>query len=122
MKILVTVIICTQLIWSGQSIYYDLTSPYSASAAAKDALVPIVSEGHKISGSAYYNIAVLPYFNFNIYNNLNRDKDYAFWKWTDTMNHIDLNQTIKTQMSEYLLLENYSSKGFYNHSGAYSLE
>jgi len=70
-----------QIGWSYQTYRYDLLKPYSGSRAAADYIKKNHLEDKVIYSTRVFSCAILPYFNSNIFNNLNGKKNPSFAPW-----------------------------------------
>jgi hypothetical protein len=78
---------CTQILWSGYAITYDHFYPYSPGFATAQFLKPYVRDGATIvvtyldhlDGEDCDDVAILPYFDHNIFIN----QQNPFWWWSD---------------------------------------
>jgi hypothetical protein len=88
-RVALTVMIVSQILWSGFAIYYDHYYAYAPDRAAAEFLKPYVQQGDGIAvtyvrkGNEYQSrafpaIGVLPYFDRNIFVNT----PYPFWYWS----------------------------------------
>ncbi len=68
--------------WSVRTIQCDLTGPYSGSRAAAAYIKAHNLRSKPIFLTNYHDIALLPYFQDNIYANLNDGRKPAFWWWS----------------------------------------
>lgn len=89
-RVALTVMIVTQILWSGYALFYDHFHAYSPDRAAAKFLSPLVREGATIAVTyvsgpndqrvrAYPAVGILPYFDHNIFANT----PYPFWWWSD---------------------------------------
>ncbi len=74
------VIMClVQIVWSGASINYDILANYSGSKNAAEFIKQ--GEYKKVFGLGFDTVALQPYFDHNIYDNLHSKK--SFWQFKE---------------------------------------
>jgi hypothetical protein len=78
----VAVVLAIQVYWSIQSFSYDLNKNYSASSQVANYIKKNKLEDEKIFISGWKSISVLPYFEKNIFYNLNNGSGKRFWLWS----------------------------------------
>jgi hypothetical protein len=71
-----------QIGWSILTIQYDLTEPYSGSRQAAAYIKANHLQSKTIFVTGYHCVALLPYFQDNIFANLNDGRKPAFWWWS----------------------------------------
>jgi hypothetical protein len=77
-----SVVLAIQVYWTIQSFSYDLKKNYSASYQVATYIKENKLEDEKIFVSGWKSISVLPYFDKNIFYNLNNGSDKRFWFWS----------------------------------------
>jgi hypothetical protein len=71
-----------QIWWSVLTIRFDLREPYSGSRAAAAYIKEHNLQNKTIFLTDYHVMAILPYFQDNIFANLNNGRKPAFWWWS----------------------------------------
>ncbi|HEX8331405.1 MAG TPA: hypothetical protein VF622_02215, partial [Segetibacter sp.] len=85
----IAVVLLIQVYWTIQSFSYDLNKNYSGSYQVASYIKDNKLEDEKIFVTGWKSISVLPYFNKNIFYNLNNGSDKRFWFWS-TYNKTEL--------------------------------
>ena len=85
----IVLVLCFQIYWTTQSFSYDLNKNYSASYQVASYIKANKLEEEKIFATGWKSISVLPYFDKNIFYNLNNGSDKRFWFWS-TYNKTDV--------------------------------
>jgi hypothetical protein len=103
--IIIIIVLSVQIYWSVRTAYYDFNNNYSSSLSAAEYIKTNHLENKRIYISAYYSIAILPYFDSNIFKNYNNGHKPAFLCWSTKNNifHTDINSIIK-ENPDYILL------------------
>ena len=78
-----TAILATQIFWSFYIVRNDFYFDYSASYDIAEYIKENDLEDRKIFISGWKSIAILPYFDKNIFYNLNEGSSERFWNWSD---------------------------------------
>jgi hypothetical protein len=78
----VSVVLAIQVYWTILSFSYDFNKNYSASYQVASYIKKNRLEDEKIFVSGWKSISVLPYFDKNIFYNLNNGSDKRFWFWS----------------------------------------
>ena len=85
-RVALVVMLGTQLLWSAHALIYDHVRAYSPDPAAAQFLQPLVRNHARIAVTfvgdprkeGFFSVGLLPYFDHNIYMNLER----PFWDWS----------------------------------------
>ena len=85
----IIVVLAIQTYWTIQSFSYDLNKNYSGSYQVASYIKDNKLEDEKIFITGWKSISVLPYFEKNIFYNLNNGSDKRFWFWS-TYNKTEL--------------------------------
>jgi hypothetical protein len=75
-------ILVIQFYWTLQSFTYDFKKNYSASYQVASYIKENKLQDEKILATGWKSISVLPYFDKNIFYNLNNGSDQRFWFWS----------------------------------------
>jgi hypothetical protein len=104
------IVICVQCYWSACSMAYDWRYPYSGSQAAAQGILQLNLQKKKLYAIGFASTAIQPYFEHNIFANVNDGRREAYWDWS-LRNHVNLD-------SEHLaeLLPGYVIVGYKNES------
>ena len=81
---LVTLVLAVQVYWSSYAIWNDFSYNYSGSYDLAQYIKENQLEDKKIFVSGWKSIAIQPYFDENIFYNLNDGSDLRFWFWSDS--------------------------------------
>lgn len=71
-----------QSVWTAKTYSYDLRQPYSGSLALARYLKARDCRGCRIHIDGFRGVAVLPYFDRNIFENLNGGGSASYWMWS----------------------------------------
>lgn len=71
-----------QWVWTAKTYSYDLRQPYSGSLALARYLKAHDCRGCRIHIDGFRGVAVLPYFDRNIFENLNGGGSASYWMWS----------------------------------------
>jgi hypothetical protein len=71
-----------QLVWTARTYSYDFRHPYSGSLALARYLKDHDCRGCRIHIDGFKGVAVLPYFDRNIFENLNGGGGASYWMWS----------------------------------------
>ncbi len=82
----ILVIFSIHIYWSVGAYRYDLSERYSASREVADYLRANKLENQKIAAIGIRTLSILPYFNKNIFANLNSGRKPSFWVWSNNYN------------------------------------
>ena len=75
-------VIAIQIVWSAKTYAYDIRRPYSGSLALARFLGTLDLSGARIHIDGFKPVAALPYFDRNIYANLNGGENRSYWVWS----------------------------------------
>jgi hypothetical protein len=80
-------VLLIQTYWAAGAFVYDYNDNYTGAKAAAEDIRVIKTEhpDYKIFCTNAWDIALLPYFDRNIYVNYNRGKDFSFYQWSNTV-------------------------------------
>lgn len=81
---MLTIVLAVQVYWSAYAIRYDLFQPYSGGYATAKYIKENGLENKRIFVSGWKSIAILPYFNENIFYNFNNGSKGRIWFWSIT--------------------------------------
>lgn len=79
---MIALVLGVQIFWTIKSFTYDLNKNYSASHQVASYIKENNLQNGKIFITGWKSIAVLPYFDRNIFYNLNNGSDKRFWFWS----------------------------------------
>jgi hypothetical protein len=82
--ILITFVLATQVFWTLSVIRNDYYQSYSGSYELAEYIKGNQLEDRKIFISGWKSVAISPYFDRNIFYNLNNGAEERFWKWSDS--------------------------------------
>lgn len=77
-------VITIQLVWTVKTYAYDIRRPYSGSLALSQFLKTLDLNGARIHIDGFKPVAALPYFDRNIYANLNGGENRSYWVWSSS--------------------------------------
>jgi hypothetical protein len=80
--VVATLVAVMQIGWSVPTLKNDLTGPYSGSRQAAAYLKANNLQSKTIFATAYNTVAILPYFQDNVFANLNAGRKPAHWWWS----------------------------------------
>lgn len=100
-KISLLVILIVQTYWSICTTNYDINNNYSASKDAATFLKEIDCQDKTTYGIGYYVTAIAPYFENNIFKNVNTNKSFYLWK-TDK-DEIPLDEIVESEADIYII-------------------
>jgi hypothetical protein len=79
---LITIVLATQIYWTAYAVSRDFYHNYSGSRQLAEYIKENDLENKQIFVSGWKSIAVLPYFDENIFYNLNNGSKLRFWLWS----------------------------------------
>lgn len=100
-KISLVVLCIVQIYWSISSVNYDFNHNYSASKEAAQFLKDIEYQDKKVYGIGFYITAIAPYFESNIFENINTNK--AFYLWEKNRDELALEEFVKNEADIYVI-------------------
>ena len=86
---MITIVFAVQIYWAARAAHFDVFYNYSGSFAVAEYIQNNQLEEQKIFISGWKAIAILPYFDDNIFYNHNHGTKPRFWFWST-----ELNQTV----------------------------
>ena len=93
-----------QISWAAAAIRYDLRAPYSGARDAALYLKAAGADHYRIYAYGFSTVAILPYFDRQIFANQMTPENTAFWRWTKA-NHNDADvHLIGIDEPDYLVL------------------
>lgn len=79
---MLTIVLAVQVYWSAYAIRFDLSQPYSGGYATAKYIKENGLENKRIFVSGWKSIAILPYFDHNIFYNHNNGSNQRIWFWS----------------------------------------
>jgi hypothetical protein len=83
---LMLVVMITQINWALKTVWYDIQYSYSASRKVANYIKNNKYDQKCIFVSGWKSISILPYFDGNIFYNLNNGSEKRFWNWSSYNN------------------------------------
>ena len=104
MAALLSVVCIVQLPWAAAAVRYDLRAPYTGAADAARYLKSVGADQRRICAYGFSSVAILPYFDRQIFANQVTSDRTAFWRW-NRENRIDAKfGRVGTESADYLVL------------------
>ncbi len=98
------IVLAIQLEWSYKAFRNDLKSNYSAAEEVAVYLKKHAALHHTIYATGFHSIAILPYFEKNIFSNYGYSHQFAFWDWSLKNDMVDDLECIVLQRPEVIVL------------------
>jgi hypothetical protein len=96
-------VLIVQLIWSKNAFFYDYAKPYSGSKALADYLHHRPAD-QVVYGTGFPSIAIMPYFDHNIYRNYHEGRWPSFWFWSSQNDMVVDPSTIVKKKPDLIVL------------------
>jgi hypothetical protein len=77
------VVCLVQIVWTAKTYAYDIHKPYSGSLALAKYLKTLDLNRLRIQIDGFKGVAALPYFDRNVFANLNGGEARSFWLWSN---------------------------------------
>lgn len=107
---LISAVLAVQIYWTICAASYDFSRNYSGGYAVAEFIKTNRLENKKIFASGWKSIAVLPYFEENIFYNHNDGANRRFWRWSASENRTalgigaDVRQAIENKRPDIILI------------------
>jgi hypothetical protein len=98
------VVCAIQVSWTVASVRADFVGPYSGSKALAEYIKERSLERRVIYGIAFPSMAVLPYFEGNIYDNYHAGEKPSYWDWSSRNDMIIDPAEIERQRPDYIVV------------------
>jgi hypothetical protein len=101
---LVAAVFMMQVVWTVNAYCYDWVNRYSASRAAAGFITSHLAAGQTINAAGFSSIAILPYFNRNIFANYNGGGPRACWLWSTRNNLFRRPEPVQNRGADWLVI------------------
>jgi hypothetical protein len=104
MAVVLSLVCVSQLPWTAAAVRYDFRAPYTGAYDAAKYIKSVGADQHRIYAYGFSSVALLPYFDRQIFANQLTLDQTAFWRWNKA-NRIDQEfQRVGIDEPDYLVL------------------